>query len=288
MQHKLSVVRTLLSRSDEIVTNEEDRKVEEAHVKTVLKTCKYPDWAIERVRKQLDDKKQGITQPKPSTDKPETKKRGQVTLPYIQGVTERIQRVMKKHGIETPVRPHTTLRKILVHPKDKIPDDKKCGLVYHIDCLNCEQAYIGETGRKLEIRRKEHRDEAEKVTNTIKTRSKSTTEKTDEFKSACAKHMRDENHIMDWDNIKILTRESVPILRKIRETCRVRLLDAGVAMNGDEGGYELSHIWDPLLRSTLQPRTRPAPAAPANTRPPPAAPARARPPPAAPARAPRS
>ena len=98
LQHKLSVVRTLLSRSDEIVTNEEDRKTEEAHVKTVLKACKYPDWAIEHFRKQLNDKKQGITQPKPSTDKPETKKRGQVTLPYIQGVTERMHRVMKKHG----------------------------------------------------------------------------------------------------------------------------------------------------------------------------------------------
>mgnify|MGYP005697477225 CR=1 FL=1 len=219
LQHKLSVIRTLLSRSDEIVTNEEDRKSEEAHVKKVLKTCKYPDWAIERIRTQLNDKKKGITQPKPLPDKPEQKKRGQVTLPYIQGVTERMQRVMKKHGIETPVRPHITLRQILVHPKDKIPDEKKCGLVYRISCLNCNQVYIGETGRRLEVRAKEHRDEAEKVTRTIKTRSKSVTEPTDDFKSACAKHMRDHNHIMDWDNIKILTRESVPTMRKMRETC---------------------------------------------------------------------
>ena len=191
-----------------------------------------------------------------------------VTLPYIKGVTERMQRVMNKHGIQTPVSAHTTLRKMLVHPKDKIPDEKKCGLVYHIDCLNCKQVYIGETGRKLEIRTKEHRDEAEKVTKSIKTRSKSITENPDDFKSACAKHMREKNHVLDWDNIKILTRESVPILRKIRETCRVRMLDPGVPMNGDEGGYELSHIWDPLLRPASKPRTRPAPATLARARPP--------------------
>ena len=115
-------------------------------------------------------------------------------------------------------------------------------------------------------RAKEHRDKAEKVTRTIKTRSKSVTEPTDDFKSACAKHMRDHNHIMDWDNIKILTRESVPTIRKMRETCRVRMLDTGVAMNGDEGGYELSHIWDPLIRPALQPPAKTATVTPARAR----------------------
>ena len=45
LQHKLAVIRTLLERSDSIVT-EEDRKQEEDHVRTALHTCGYPDWAI--------------------------------------------------------------------------------------------------------------------------------------------------------------------------------------------------------------------------------------------------
>ena len=39
VQHKLSVVRTLLSRKDEIVTTEEDKLAEDAHVKQALKTA---------------------------------------------------------------------------------------------------------------------------------------------------------------------------------------------------------------------------------------------------------
>ena len=260
LQHKLSVVRTLLSRNDEIVTNEEDRKTEEAHIRQALKACKYPDWAIDRVKKQLEDKKRGITRPKPDTNNSDKKKRGMVVLPYVQGVTERMQRVMRKHGIEAPARPHTTLRKLLVHPKDKIEDGKKCGLVYQVACLNCKQVYIGETGRKLETRIAEHRKEAEKVTNTIKTRSKSTSESTSEFKSAIAEHMRNNNHLMDWNNVKVLVRESVVSHRKVREACRVRMLASGVPMNRDDGGYELSHLWDPLLRSASKPPRRQAPA----------------------------
>ena len=168
LEHKLSVVRTLLSRKDEIVTDESDRKEEEKHVKSVLKACKYPDWAIDRVEKQLNDKKQGKAKPKPEKKK-EQEHRGQVTLPYIAGVTERVRRCLKKRGIQAPARAHQTIRKLLVHPKDKVADPDKCGVVYHIDCQSCPQVYIGETGRKLSIRENDHWKETEKVTAKKKT-----------------------------------------------------------------------------------------------------------------------
>ena len=42
-QHKFSVIRTLLGRNHEIVTEEADRVDEEAHVVAALKNCKYPE-----------------------------------------------------------------------------------------------------------------------------------------------------------------------------------------------------------------------------------------------------
>ena len=164
LEHKLSVVRTLLSRKDEIVTNESDRMEEEKHVKSALKACKYPDWAISRVEQQLKDKKEGKTKAKAERKK-EHEHRGQVILPYISGVTERIRRCMKKRGIQCPARAHQTIRKMLVHPKDKVEDLDKCGVVYNIACQSCSQVYIGETGRQLRTREKDHRTETEKVTN---------------------------------------------------------------------------------------------------------------------------
>ncbi|KAH3700157.1 hypothetical protein DPMN_076760 [Dreissena polymorpha] len=50
------------------------------------------------------------------------------------------------------MRPHSTLRRFLVHPKDTTLTEEVCGCVYKIPCKNCETVYIGETGRKLGTR----------------------------------------------------------------------------------------------------------------------------------------
>ena len=255
LEHKLSVVRTLLNRKEEIVTDESDKLEEDKHIKTVLKACKYPDWAIKRVEKQLSDKKQGIAKPKPDR-KNDQQHRGQVVLPYISGITERIRRSMQKRGIQCPARAHQTIRKMMVHPKDKIEDMDKCGVVYHISCKSCPQVYIGETGRKLAIREKDHKTETEKVTAKRKTRSTSKAEDTSTFQSAISEHCREKNHIMDWESTKVIGREDNKYRRWIKESIAVRKLKVGVAMNRDKGGYELSHVWDPLLRPTPAPPER--------------------------------
>ena len=56
LQHKLAVIRTLLERSDSIVTEEEDRKQEEEHIRTALHTCGYPGWAIKKVKEHNEQK----------------------------------------------------------------------------------------------------------------------------------------------------------------------------------------------------------------------------------------
>ena len=91
------------------------------------------------------------------------KSRGMVVIPYVQGLTERSSRVFKKHGISTGMKPHTSLRKILVHPKDKVDPADKTDCIYEIPCKNCNYTYIGETGRKFSTRLKEHKKEEERL-----------------------------------------------------------------------------------------------------------------------------
>ena len=57
LQHKLAVIWTLLKRSDSTVTEQEDRKQEEEHIRIALHTCGYPDWAIKKVKEQMNRKK---------------------------------------------------------------------------------------------------------------------------------------------------------------------------------------------------------------------------------------
>ena len=41
-------------------------------------------------------------------------------IPYVNELSERIARVMKKRRITTAMHLHTTVRNLLVHPKDKM------------------------------------------------------------------------------------------------------------------------------------------------------------------------
>ena len=69
---------------------------------------------------------------------------------------------------------------------------------------------------------------------------------TDEMhKSAITDHVTRENHLMDWKGAKIVDKESDRQSRWIREAIWIRR--AAPVMNRDEGGYQLSHLYDPLL-----------------------------------------
>ena len=49
-----------------------------------------------------------------------------------------------------------TIRSLLVHPKDKTSDLQKYGVVYQVTCPQCQHLYVGETGRTLATRMKDH------------------------------------------------------------------------------------------------------------------------------------
>ena len=118
------------------------------HLVTALSQCGYPAWALKKVEKtQKQDKKK-----KSKKEEQEKQFKGQVVIPYIEGVTERVDRVMKKYGVATAMKPHSTLRRFLVHPKDKCEMAEQGELVYQIPCQNC----VGETGRLFRNRLEEH------------------------------------------------------------------------------------------------------------------------------------
>ncbi|XP_022101529.1 uncharacterized protein LOC110985087 [Acanthaster planci] len=62
----------------------------------------------------------------------------------------------RDHGVHTVFRSSTTLRSQLVRPKDPIPPGRRGGVVYKIPCGDCGKVYIGETGRPIGTRIKEH------------------------------------------------------------------------------------------------------------------------------------
>ena len=66
------------------------------------------------------------------------------------------------------------------------PPDK-CGVVYSINCSDCPKAYIGETGRPIKVRLKEH----------IKS------PKEGDLKSALSQHQLETGHKVNFEEVKV-------------------------------------------------------------------------------------
>ena len=142
---------------------------------------------------------------------------------------------------------------MIIHPKDPIPKEDTCGVVYEVGCKNCKKTYVGETGRKLCTRIAEHqKDFVTSSTPGVNTRATRTRSATEVHKSAITDHMIQNNHLPDWNNTKVLARETNNTIRRIREAIWIRKKDN---MNRDEGAYQLSHIYDNILIQK-QPSTR--------------------------------
>ncbi len=57
---------------------------------------------------------------------------------------------------QASVQDSRTLRSLIVKVKKRIPQEKIKGVIYRVQC-ECGSSYVGETGRTLETRLKEHK-----------------------------------------------------------------------------------------------------------------------------------
>ena len=68
--------------------------------------------------------------------------------------------MLEEVDIKVKMKPHRTLRQILVKPKDHEPTNQQTGIVCRIPCKDCAKANIYQPGRTLKCRMKEHRRDA--------------------------------------------------------------------------------------------------------------------------------
>ena len=216
LQHKLGVIRTLYHRADTIVTDPEDRKAEKEHIKKALSVCGYPEWAFQIT-------KNGEASKEPSPESSTSKSWAKVNIPYVPGVTESLQRLFRKHGVQAHAKPFNKVRSIVVSPKDKVDPTERCDTVYHIKCADCPATYTGESSQPLRERLKQHK----------------------RVSSVVGLHIRDTKHSIDWDNTKVLDRESNWTKRGVKEAINIRRHKP--TLNKDKGRHHLPAAFDKLV-----------------------------------------
>jgi len=95
MEHKLSVLKTLLERSQQLVTVSHDKIQEDAHVEEALRACGFPPaWSVSKGTRQMESK--GDKRKKKNKKQEDAVKRPMIATPYIEKVSEATVRIMKK------------------------------------------------------------------------------------------------------------------------------------------------------------------------------------------------
>ena len=243
LHQKLGVIRSLLDRKESIVTEEEDKKTEEKVICDALKLCGYPSWALDKAKKDKDKQQKKKDSKQTTTD---NKSKGLVVVPYVEGLSEKASRVFKKHGFATAMKPHCTLRNMLVHPKDKRDPHQTAEIIYEIPCHGCKKSYIGESGRLFGTRLKEHKTEVDKVSAKSYTRAQRKASIDEQYKSAVTEHVAATNHAIGWDEAKVIDKEAHKTTRWLKEAIWIRRKGQST-LNKDEGAYQLNNIYDKVI-----------------------------------------
>ena len=200
---KAGIIATLTRRALNICTP--------SHLQAELDTIRhsftvlngYPVDFVERVMKRTQMQFQ---QPRLPNIRPECPIL--VTLPFIGKTSHKIKRMFQTLGnVEVIFSKQKTLKDLLraTGVKGETPPHK--GIVYQITC-SCENTYIGETGRPLQARIKEHQHSV----------------RTNNLKSALSEHIDSHpSHSINWENIITLNvNQNNVIKRKIMEAIQIR------------------------------------------------------------------
>ena len=75
-------------------------------------------------------------------------------LPFINGVTQPLTRILRRHEIQVINKLLKTLQQEFPSPKFRPSTEHQPNVVYKIPCADCGWCYIGETGRCFETRKK--------------------------------------------------------------------------------------------------------------------------------------
>ena len=108
---KYSVIGTLLHRTKTICSDPQLLKQEEDHLYKALSTCKYPAWALNRIKMKTRNptiKRNNNNQNKSGTD---TTQKPYIIVPYQRGLSESFKKTCNNHGVQVYFKGGTTIKK---------------------------------------------------------------------------------------------------------------------------------------------------------------------------------
>ena len=184
---------------------------EKDHLRKAFTKCRYPKWALDKVEKRLNRStsevidganNQGTTAAQVAIN--EVKTKDHTVIPYTQGLCESIKKICGRYGIQTHFKGDSTIKNLLVSPKDKDPMVNQSSAIYWYQCSNlgCDDEYIGETSKTFGERYKEHLKSPSPIHH----------------------HSSQTGHPTNHNNFQIIGREGHNLARNIKESILLGLI----------------------------------------------------------------
>ena len=222
ISNKYSVISSLMHRAKDVCSTKQSPKEEQKVIQEALQACKYPPWAIHRMKTKINST---INRRNTNTIENRPRYRNSVTVPYNEGLGETFKNICKRYGIQVYYKSGKTIKEELVAVKDQDHIRKKSGIIYRYQCdkLECDHEYIGETARTFGERFKEHL----------------------KAPSPIFDHSNISGHLTTIYNFTVVVREEQNLSRLMKESMSIRVNNP--SLNKNIGKYHLPHIWVEVL-----------------------------------------
>jgi len=228
--HKLNTIKNLVDHAV-LLSDEQFHQINLSIVQTILENNSYPRHIIaneiDKRYKILKNKKFIITSERASDNR--LNKTKTAIFPYVRNLSEDIKSILRNMidvSFTIPKKLDTVIRK----GKDRIDAKRVTEVVYKIDCINCDMAYIGQTKRHVATRINEHKNNIKNSTGNF---------------SVVTDHRLNFNHDFDWHKPIILHKERNRKKREIAEMFFIKKFDNNINLQKDT--ENLNSIYDSII-----------------------------------------
>lgn len=153
-----------------------------------------------------------------------------MSTPFVSGLSGSVHFTLNKVGLNTVYTIPKKLDVIIKKDKDRLEKERKTGIVYRINCSDCNVSYVGQTKRHLQTRKKEHQNDIKKNNNNH---------------SVISKHRISCRHNFKWSNVDILHKEKNIRKREIAEIFFIKRQTNSINLQKDT--ENLNQIYDSVI-----------------------------------------
>ena len=196
------------------------------HLHKVLQDNHYPTQFFQQGKPQ----QKANEKPNPSTVK--FIEGARVVIPYIKSLCEQYRHTLAKYRVRFFFKGTSTIKSLIMPPKNPIPDAQKTDIIYHWKCPanNCTVECIGETNRSLKERLSDYRNQ---TTSAIRNH-----------------HISTEHPKAELKYFTTIDRESNTLHHQAKEALHIHIKDP--SLNRNIGKVRIPSVFNKLLKPPTQ------------------------------------